>query len=386
MARLGIGVTLALLLGGTAAQAQNVDVDAFQSVSVTAGIASPTTFTDSVAGPNGALQNIYAPSGTGAGASGGAYDTFVTTTPSTVSFQAANSVAGPRVTATSTTVVDLSFKNGANFIENGVLESTITPAGLGFYVANIGVTGACLYTSCSSEGAAPFTTLTSSLLGPTGAPSLELGTVGVAFQVFRGENTLFDVHGSMTLFTDGETFWVDDEDLVANLSFLDGFGKSTADGSDKAYGYAWDGKDVEINYGSLNPFEDVTLTYLTRVTSTASAFCAGNADCLLAFAGFGDPIGRGGGVDALSAASLFGGELFLEAFGGGALNATSGEIDGVTFTGATFDLPTFDPETGRVTFVAAEAVPEPGAWALMILGFGAVGSVLRRRRVLGACV
>jgi hypothetical protein len=39
----------------------------------------------------------------------------------------------------------------------------------------------------------------------------------------------------------------------------------------------------------------------------------------------------------------------------------------------------------NVTFdVADAAVPEPGAWALMILGFGGVGSTLRRRRGLAA--
>jgi hypothetical protein len=32
--------------------------------------------------------------------------------------------------------------------------------------------------------------------------------------------------------------------------------------------------------------------------------------------------------------------------------------------------------------VAAVAAPEPGAWALMILGFGGVGATLRRRRTL----
>ncbi len=30
----------------------------------------------------------------------------------------------------------------------------------------------------------------------------------------------------------------------------------------------------------------------------------------------------------------------------------------------------------------AGAVPEPGAWALMIMGFGGVGAMVRRRRMI----
>ncbi|MFL5297937.1 MAG: PEPxxWA-CTERM sorting domain-containing protein [Phenylobacterium sp.] len=45
------------------------------------------------------------------------------------------------------------------------------------------------------------------------------------------------------------------------------------------------------------------------------------------------------------------------------------------FTGNDFALDDISLST------TAPNVPEPGAWALMILGFGAVGSVLRRRRV-----
>lgn len=33
----------------------------------------------------------------------------------------------------------------------------------------------------------------------------------------------------------------------------------------------------------------------------------------------------------------------------------------------------------NITFAAASAVPEPATWGLMILGFGGVGFVLRRR-------
>jgi len=37
-------------------------------------------------------------------------------------------------------------------------------------------------------------------------------------------------------------------------------------------------------------------------------------------------------------------------------------------------------ETVLIPNVRITAVPEPATWAMMILGFGAAGSVLRRRR------
>jgi hypothetical protein len=36
--------------------------------------------------------------------------------------------------------------------------------------------------------------------------------------------------------------------------------------------------------------------------------------------------------------------------------------------------------SGNVAFTAAAAVPEPGTWAMMLLGFGAIGFSMRRRR------
>jgi hypothetical protein len=49
--------------------------------------------------------------------------------------------------------------------------------------------------------------------------------------------------------------------------------------------------------------------------------------------------------------------------------------DVVTNTGATFNIAARDAFRVGV-------VPEPATWAMMIIGFGAAGSVLRRRRTV----
>jgi hypothetical protein len=42
----------------------------------------------------------------------------------------------------------------------------------------------------------------------------------------------------------------------------------------------------------------------------------------------------------------------------------------------------FEVDNAAGTFIGAGAVPEPATWAMMIMGFGAMGTVLRRRNVL----
>src|SRR5205085_10749766 len=59
----------------------------------------------------------------------------------------------------------------------------------------------------------------------------------------------------------------------------------------------------------------------------------------------------------------------------------SGNISGVGFD-ATPGVFTFSTQGGNVTTFSAStvAVPEPGTWALMLLGFGGIGMAMRRRR------
>jgi hypothetical protein len=69
----------------------------------------------------------------------------------------------------------------------------------------------------------------------------------------------------------------------------------------------------------------------------------------------------------------------------------SGATDAFVLSGTT--LSKIDLATGALTTIGSTtesyfgltaAVPEPGAWAMMIIGFGAVGSIIRRRRTVAS--
>ncbi len=60
------------------------------------------------------------------------------------------------------------------------------------------------------------------------------------------------------------------------------------------------------------------------------------------------------------------------------------DLGNVAGTGSNFRL-AFEPNAAQATLtVRALAVPEAGAWAMMIAGFGLVGGAMRRRRVTAA--
>lgn len=66
--------------------------------------------------------------------------------------------------------------------------------------------------------------------------------------------------------------------------------------------------------------------------------------------------------------------------GGGTL--FTGSLSNPTFNLGTFNLGGGFSPTGTLTISRATvaAVPEPGTWAMMLVGFGAIGASMRRRR------
>ncbi len=87
-------------------------------------------------------------------------------------------------------------------------------------------------------------------------------------------------------------------------------------------------------------------------------------------------------IDSLGGTSIFADRLSTNPGGHAHLNVDSGYFaDGIRLA---WGPDGFNVGVDNVTFdvrkIAVAGVPEPGTWALMILGFGGAGAVLRRRR------
>ena len=138
------------------------------------------------------------------------------------------------------------------------------------------------------------------------------------------------------------------------------------------------GNTVLIALGTAMPFIDVNAGFSDAFTFYYSAFDAGSVSLYDGLGGTGTLLGS---VQFTAQAD---GNNCVGDPSGIACNWTlaginfAGTARSVTF-GGTFNQIGYD----NLTFGAADvgAVPEPGTWAMMLLGFGAIGFGLRRRRM-----
>jgi hypothetical protein len=363
MRRLAFAVSAFALFAGSSAFAQvtNVTGDATNNVFV------PTT------NDRGEFTNDQSPVTIGQppNARGAEFNSFVNITPSTITFESSNTVEGLSIKTISSSQVAFDFHNPTN--SNVVFDSTITPAGFGFYVADVG-DGSCLFSGCSQIS--PLSDITFGSFAAGGNTNI-MGQVGFNFDITstvgNTVTTLYTLSGLLTLNDLGQLAYSINTSGIAGLDTrLTNFTQDANSGS--AFGYSWDPTAIHINLGSV---ADQTITYRTSVFSLSNASCLNQTTCLIAYSGFGDPIGAGGGISNLQAADL---SFSLLSFGDGPTLAAEGDggIDGLGFAPVTFNTPTF--QDGRLSF-ELQAVPEPATWVSMILGFGLLGAAMRRRRV-----
>lgn len=305
-------------------------------------------------------------------------------TPDYIEFQNGSASMGNYVQVTTTTNVDITLRNDTAAPIVPQLLSTITAAGLGIFVGNVGEV--CRVTSVSSCGPTLGTgSFNDFSLYPGGeVPSL-LARTAFDFSVLSDGITVYSLTGSLELWNSANgNFFVENLDDAA--AALSGFGQIITDAEWR--GFAWDATAVPINFVGdtlLAVGDSRTLSYVTTTTSYSAVAC--DTECLVAYGSFGDPVGRGAGIaPRLTAFSPGGFESFAAFSSDDAIAFAAAPafelFPDIKFQTFEFQIPVF--ENGVLSFQPL-AVPEPTTWAMLIVGFGLVGTAARRgRRPAGA--
>lgn len=356
MRALIVTAAAAALLSTAGAQAQTVDAT---------GIANGQISQDAVTIPVGPGSSLWNNNG-----EGGSLEAIVDITATHVSFESGVAVSGGFASATSYSGVDVTlFNNTDGLVSIEQFGSTIIPAGMGFYLQDR--SGAATDNNIFTG----FGQTNSGLTFEDLVSTAENGLIAYSefdFSVVSNDVTLYSLSGFMSLTYD-EYDGLQRNFGLTDASFaLDGF--TSAYDNPFAWAYAWDDTHIVLPLNALiETGQSQTIQYRTSVTSHTRAECITATTCLVAYSGFGDPIGRGGGV-AFAAAET-------TTFGRGGLSGQGASMDlgDNPITGIVFDPQQFVP----FEFIPnGGTVPEPATWTTLILGFGLLGAALRRRRIL----
>lgn len=369
MRSLGYAIACAVLLAGPSVQAQAVNVT---------GTGNSGVWLDGDGDNFPGLGNgMKAFNGYG-----GSTEANVTVTQDQASFKSGVAVSGFDSQARSMSGVNVSIINTSEGDTLGLsnFHSTIIPAGMGFYLQDrSGDAPANIFTDYGQTFAAGW----QDVFAEVGAGA-EFARVGFHFDVYGdgfdggydpyddpyfAQGELYSLSGYVALSFDANGNLVQDEHISDAQLAMPSF-QNVWEGSDQAFGYAWDDTEISLALNKLlEPGQQTNLYYRTSVYAETSFGCLDDGvTCLAAYSGFGDPIGRGGGINLLRSA---GPAAAVDPCG-------RTEICGIVFDPQTVKPFTFDV----VVNPGAGVVPEPSTWAIMLLGFGMLGAALRRRRLL----
>jgi hypothetical protein len=307
------------------------------------------------------VNGVY-PNNPSRSATGGSNTTIVEILPTEASFQSGVAVSGRAASAQSNSGVDAFIANAADApVTIASITSTIIPAGLGFYVQDRRgtPTDGNVFTGFGQSTNNPFTQFYApGLAGQT------IATAGFTFDIYANSLDtipIYSLSGLLTLGFDTAGNVVQGGDIQIAGASLDGFTQEV--NTPYALGYNWGATDITLPLNTILAGGDTANLYY-RASSFASTNvgCLSNAlSCIVAYSGFGDPIGRGGGVEAAS--FMFSQFSFFAA------------PPPPLITGIQFDPQQIVP----FQLTLAGGAPEPATWLSMILGFGLIGAALRRR-------
>jgi hypothetical protein len=301
--------------------------------------------------------------------------------------------AGDIVSGSASNQLNVTFTNDGLAPVVPVLNSTITPGGFGIYTMDptknpTFSSGKVLIGDINQSP--EYDPTANTFQGWSPVDSIQpIASASFMFSIASDGVVLASFNGSLTLNPNP----ADPAAPIVAVSLtglgptLNNFRLVTEPGSEDAVGYQWDATDISIALGGpLAVGASRTLTYSTVVTAVNSATFNASSPCfgmcdLVEFAGFGDPIGKGGPGSA------------IVPFGPSAPAGGPGPVTGLTFFGYSLGLPTFDTTTGNLSVPVATdnplpslpltytpaIVPEPSAWVLMLTGLGLVGYARRRR-------
>lgn len=354
MRSLAYAIVCGALFAGTSVQAQNMVITGVKSGSITSGELSLPIANGLIADDDNALGVGY----------GGSTETKVKITALSASFESGVAVSGPFASATSNSGLDVTITNasGNQILSIEKFGSTIIPAGMGFYMQDRtgDAAGSNIYTGYGQNDLYGLQALW---------PSVGAGQFAYSsfdFTVVSNDATLYSLSGYLSL------SFTDEGELVRTYGLADAAiampSLTTAYDNDVAYAFAWDATDIDFDLNAvIGPGGSQTLEYRTTVNSYTSAACLNETTCLVAYSGFGDPIGRGGGISFASFAAPEVQSI---------VGCPDDRICGIEFDPVAVDR--FE----LINATMGGVVPEPATWMSMIMGFGLLGAALRRRRLL----
>jgi hypothetical protein len=300
---------------------------------------------------------------------GGTTKTVVQILSTEASFQSGVAVSGPKASAQSYSGVDALVANHSDGqVTISSITSTIIPAGLGFYVQNRqgDAVGGDPFTGFPQSATSTFSQFYgASLAGKT------IATAGFTFDIYANNlesDPIYTLSGLLTLGFDTAGNVVQGGDIQVAGQSLDGF--TTEVNTTHALAYKWDATDLTLPLNTLLEGGGTeNLYYRASAFASTNVGCLSSAwSCIVAYSGFGDPIGRGGGVEAAS--RTFAGVL-----------GAAGPNDPPDITNIHFDPQIITPFQLNLDSGGGDpsGAPEPALWLSMILGFGLMGAALRRR-------